>query len=160
MLNFSRNTALKLTSLTLISQGLNFLDTLYKLWTERKFSLQAFDPECIKWLLLLLQLVDVTGDNPAVYLRRFLLGRTGVVKKYRQDITKYVRDSFMICNKEFLIDILPFIQVIEVVHRNFPRLTVQQFFPLYKSFHIWPTTVKECELVYHLMYYKGSFWIW
>ena len=98
MLNFSRNTALKVTSLTLISQGLNFLDTLYRLWTERKFSLQGFDPECIKWLLILLQLVYVTGDNPAIHLRRFLLGRTGVVKKYQQDITKHVRDSFMQVN--------------------------------------------------------------
>lgn len=98
MLNFSRNTALKVTSLTLISQGLNFLDTLYRLWTERKFSLQGFDHECIKWLLILLQLVYVTGDNPAIHLHGFLLGRTGVVKKYQQDITKHVRDSFMQVN--------------------------------------------------------------
>lgn len=90
-MDFSRNAALKLTSFTLISQGLDFLDTLYKLWTERKFNLEAFDCECKKWLFLLLHLVNITGDNLSLYLRRFLLGKTGVVKKYRHDITKHVR---------------------------------------------------------------------
>ena len=89
-MDFSRNTALKLTLLTLISQGLDFLDTLYKLWIERKYSLEAFDCECKKWLFLLIHLVSITGDNLSLYLRRFLLGKTGVVKKYRHDITKHV----------------------------------------------------------------------
>ena len=65
------------------------------MWTERKFNLQGFDPECIKWLLLLLQLVDVTGDHPANHLRRFLLGKTVVVKKHRHDITKHVNIHYM-----------------------------------------------------------------
>lgn len=79
----------------LVPQGLNFLDALHKVWTERKFNLEGFDPECIKWLLLLLQQVDVTGDRPAFHLRRFLLGKTVVVKKYRHDITKHVNIHYM-----------------------------------------------------------------
>ena len=81
----------KLTSFTLISQGLEVLDKFYKLWTECNFNPQAFDPECTKWVLLLLRLVDVTGDSPALHFQRFL-GKTsaGVVKKYQQDIIQHV----------------------------------------------------------------------
>ena len=92
MLDFSRNAALKLTSLTLISQGLDFLDTLNKLWTERKFNLEAFDCECKKWLCLLIQLVVIIGDNLSCDSQSFLLGKTSVVKKYRQHVRRLHAD--------------------------------------------------------------------
>ena len=37
----------------------------------------------------------------------------------------------------------PSLQVIEVTRANFPRLTITQFFPLYRSFHIWPNKVSS-----------------
>ncbi len=52
--------------------------------------MEVFDAEMIKWLMLLLQLVDITGPSPEIHLRKFLTGRTGVVKKYRKHIITYV----------------------------------------------------------------------
>ena len=72
-------------------QGLRFVDDLYKFWTEHSFKSQIFDPECKWWVLLLLQLVDVTKERPEVHLQSFLGKPTlGVVKKYQADITKHV----------------------------------------------------------------------
>ena len=77
--------------LTLFPQGLSFVDELYKFWTEQSFESQIFDPECKKWVLLLLQLVDVTKDHSEEHLQSFLGKSTlAVVKKYRDDITKHV----------------------------------------------------------------------
>ena len=91
----SRNaTLLELTSPTLFPKGLTFVDTVYKFCTERKFNPQMFDSECKKWLLLLLQLVDFTEDNPDLYLQAFLGSSTHtVVKWYRADIIKLVSTS-------------------------------------------------------------------
>ena len=72
-------------------QGLSFVDDLYKFWTEHSFKSEVFDPECKKWVLLLVQLVDVTKDHSEVHLQSFLGKSTlMVVKKYRDDITKHV----------------------------------------------------------------------
>ena len=72
-------------------QGLRFVDGLDKSWTEHSFDSQVFDPECKKWVLLLLRLVDVTKEHPEVHLQSFLGKSTlMVVKKYRDDITKHV----------------------------------------------------------------------
>ena len=74
-------------------QGIGFVDTLYKVWTKRKCNLQGFDTECKTWLLLLLQLVEVTGDHPDVLLQRFFLGKNEVaevVKRYQDDIINHV----------------------------------------------------------------------
>ena len=70
-------------------QGIGFLDAMSALWDRRKFSDVAVDSECIKWLQLLLGLVDITGDHPDVHMKKFL-GRTGVVKRYRTTIVKQV----------------------------------------------------------------------
>ena len=70
-------------------QGLEFLDSLAEVWERRAFNGQLFDAECVRWLLLLLWLVDITGQSPALHLLQFLKGR-GMVKRYRQHITNYV----------------------------------------------------------------------
>ena len=86
--NWKYNILLPLLS---FPQGLRFVEELYKFWTEHSFKSQLFDPECKKWVLLLLQLVDVTKTHPEVYLQNFLGKSTlMVVKKYRDDITKHV----------------------------------------------------------------------
>lgn len=63
------------------------------MWTQRKCDPQAFDPECVKWLLLLLQLVDIAGDHPHTHFRQFILGKSAVIKKYQREIRKYVSVS-------------------------------------------------------------------
>ena len=80
-----------ITPLPSFPQGLSFVEELYKFWTKYGFKSQVFDPECKKWVLLLLQLVDVTKEHPEVHLQSFL-GRSTlmVVKKYRADIIKHV----------------------------------------------------------------------
>ena len=80
------------TLLPSFPQGLRFVDDVYKFWTGHSFDSQVFDPQCKSWVLLLLQLVDVTKEHPEVHLQSFLGKSTlGVVKKYRDDITKHVR---------------------------------------------------------------------
>ena len=82
---------LALLPLPSFPQGLCFVDDLYKFWTEHSFKSEVFDPECMKWVLLLLQLVDVTKDHAEVHLQNFLDQSTlMVVKKYQDDITKHV----------------------------------------------------------------------
>ena len=86
-----KNTTLELTPLTLFPKGLIFVDTVYKFCTEHKFNPQIFDPECKKWLLLLLQLVDFTTENPHIVLEAFLSNSTlAAVKWYGADIIKLV----------------------------------------------------------------------
>lgn len=69
-----------------------FLDILHALWSKRTSNFDAFDAEMVKWLTLLLQLVDIAGPSPEIHLRKFLTGRSGVVKKYRRHINAYVSD--------------------------------------------------------------------
>ena len=49
------------------------------------------DQELKGWLLFLLSLVDITGDNPAQHLRYFIKGKERVVKQYKQEAQEYVR---------------------------------------------------------------------
>lgn len=71
-------------------QGLDFLDELHNVWSKHQFSPQRFDLECKQLVLLLLQLVDVTGNHPNIYLKKFLPGRSIVIEKYQRDIIKHV----------------------------------------------------------------------
>jgi len=68
------------------------VDTLYKFWTERYFNPYMLDFECKTWVLLLVQLVDVTGDDPCTYFKMFLSKstQTVVVKKYKDEIIRCV----------------------------------------------------------------------
>ena len=139
-------------------QGLSFVDTFYKFCTKHQFNTDGFHPECKKWVLLLLQLVDVTGDDhPEVHLRSFLSMSTHsvVVKKYREDIIKHVSSRNCLAALRVYLDVehlvmcspsnlLFFIQVIGQTRTKFPQLTLQKFFPLYKAFPIWPNQVRGC----------------
>jgi len=83
-------------------QGLDFLDELHDVWSKHQFNPQRFDLECKQLVLLLLQLVDVTGNHPNIYLKKFLLDRSIVIKKYHRDIVKHVSTKpyrFWILNK-------------------------------------------------------------
>ena len=86
-----KSLALKPVSSNSPSQGLDFVDAVYNLCKANSFSSDLLDSECKKWVQLLLQLVDVTGDDPCTNLKVFLGKFTHtVVKEYRQDIIKHV----------------------------------------------------------------------
>ena len=68
-----------------------FVDAVYKFWTERNFNPTGFDSECKKWVLLLLQLVNVTEDDSHIYLEVFLVkSNHKVVVKYQKEIREQV----------------------------------------------------------------------
>ena len=50
---------------------------------ELEVSIEVKDAELESWLRLLLQLVDITGDNPVQYLKYFIRGREKIIKKYK-----------------------------------------------------------------------------
>ena len=53
-------------------------------WLEElDVSKEVKDAELESWLRLLLRLVDITGDNPAQYLKYFIKGREKIIKKYK-----------------------------------------------------------------------------
>ena len=126
------------------------MNTLHKFWTDRKFDSQLFDAECKKWVLLLLKLVDITGDNAQFHFEIFLGKplRTNAMKEYRDDIIKHVSwgrhlDSFRLLGITCNTSSLSRFQVIQLTRISFSQLTVQQFFSLYKAFHIWPNKVRR-----------------
>lgn len=71
-------------------QGIDFIDALSRLCYHRNVSAIAINPECIKWLNLLVGLIDIMGDCPDVHFKMFLR-HTGVVNKYRPAIAEQVR---------------------------------------------------------------------
>ena len=74
-------------------QGLSFLQVVDQIWSHRCVSDDElkgqFSSECQKWVLLLLQLIDVTGTEAATHLYVFIKGR-GVTKTHREIIKKTV----------------------------------------------------------------------
>ncbi|XP_064393609.1 uncharacterized protein LOC135341066 isoform X2 [Halichondria panicea] len=99
-----------------ITEALNFLDLLLDVWDKRKFRDESIDTECTNWLQLLLGLVEITRDHSHTLLNSFLR-KYGVCKKYKKLICK---------------------QILETVEQNFGKLSIEQFFILYKAFIIWP----------------------
>ena len=69
--------------LCVVLQGIEFLDMVLEWLGELKVSEEVKDAELESWLRLLLQLVDITGDNPAQYLNHFIRGREKIIKKYK-----------------------------------------------------------------------------
>ena len=62
-------------------------------WTQRKVQTSALKTqmkaEFLKWLQLLLQLIDVTADKADLHLRKFVRGR-GIAKDFHKDISDTV----------------------------------------------------------------------
>jgi len=71
-------------------QGLAFLLVVNQTWSHRSVNdgaLKAqFNAECEKWVLLLLQLIDITGSQAETHLQIFIKG--GGVTKMFQGIIK------------------------------------------------------------------------
>ncbi len=105
-----------------------------------------------RWLSLLLQLVDITGERVESYLKDFLTTKTGgVTKQYSEHIKREVRpDAYLNKRPSQLIAHHYLSQVILKLEDNFSALSVKQFLQLYKAFFIWPNWVVE----HYLTQYK------
>jgi len=58
---------------------------------NRKEMKDVVDKELKYWLQLLLNLVDITGDNPAQHLKPFIRGKERIIKEYKQYAQEHVR---------------------------------------------------------------------
>ena len=69
------------------------MDCISDICSRRKVDHTLVEAESIKWLLLLLQLVDFADSRAETHLRQFLQNRGPVLKskKCQQEIRKYVR---------------------------------------------------------------------
>ena len=67
----------------LILQGLELLDAMNEVFMQKQWGMKAFDEECKKWLLLLLELVDY-DQNPEELLHEFISSQHYVVAKHHQ----------------------------------------------------------------------------
>lgn len=74
-------------TLSLSSQGINFLDILFEIFTNHKISYEVMKDEIEKWLKLLLQLVDITEFKAVDHFTLFIKSNQKVMKNY---CTKYV----------------------------------------------------------------------
>ena len=79
------------TTHTHTHQGIAFLDCILSIMERQKCDQPVISSEIQRWLELLLQLVDVTGNSPEQHLRLFLNGKQPVVRKYRHISQKFVR---------------------------------------------------------------------
>ena len=73
-------------------QGIAFVDTMNDICSRRKVDPTLVESDGIKWVLLLLHIVDFTSDKAEVYIKQFVLSRSKVLKgqKCKQEIKKYV----------------------------------------------------------------------
>ena len=68
------------------------MDCMSEVCTRRKVDAKLIESDCIRWLLLLLHLVDFTDDKAETYIKLFLMSRHKVLKsqKCRMEVKKYV----------------------------------------------------------------------
>ena len=120
-------------SLSLLSQGISFLDGMRKVWYDRHWNKgeqhKDFRIEILKWLKLLLSVVKITDPNAPPLLKKFLgFNRNSVIidPEFRKSITD---------------------QILADTRNNFYILSIQQFFILYKSFRIWTLNVSKINFI-------------
>ena len=87
-INYTLTLHITLSSCT---QGIEFLDVVLVLCNDTNINQDILESEVGSWLTLLLQLIDITGNEPALHLKRFISGKDKVVKQHRLLIQKYVR---------------------------------------------------------------------
>ena len=75
------------------------MDTVYTIFTKREMSQDHVDSEMQRWLELLLQLVNITGPNPAQHLGLFLQSKHDVLRKYRHISQKFVSAGYLDIHK-------------------------------------------------------------
>lgn len=81
-----------------IMQGISFLDVMYSISLQMKvyqdhkeFKQNLMDSEIHDWLDMLLRLVDITGNNPEIYLKLFISGKQPtVIRDYSHTLNKIV----------------------------------------------------------------------
>lgn len=73
-----------------VLQGIEFVDNIHLFIFKRSVKDDLLDSEIHCWLMLLLQLVEVTGYNPAVQFALFIYGKEPVLTKYKRVSEKFV----------------------------------------------------------------------
>jgi len=71
------------TQLGAVKEGLELLDAMNEVYSQRKWRKEQFNEECKKWLLLLLELVKY-DQNPETLLHEFISSQDYVVTKCHQ----------------------------------------------------------------------------
>ena len=71
------------------------MDTINDICSRRKVDPTSVESDGIKWVLLLLHLVDFTSDKAEIYIKQFVYSQSKVLKglKCRQEVKKYVSTS-------------------------------------------------------------------
>eukprot|EP00731_Ephydatia_muelleri_P026844 Em0018g944a len=106
-----------------IQEGIIFVDKLSDILKQKELKEELRNSEGLCWLVLLLQLVDVTKSGAEEHLMKFFAkGKimSEALKTHRVQLTK---------------------DVIERTRQSFPQLPIHLFFPLYKNLRIWPHKV-------------------
>ena len=95
-----------------------------KKWNEGKRH-DAFKNECCNWMLLLLQTFHIIDASAPLLLKKFLEPKKGSI----------LTDEY-VCN--FITN-----KILEKAKQSFPVLTIEVFFPLFKTHPIWPLSVSQ-----------------
>ena len=59
-------------------------------FVELKVQKELMDKELKLWLTLLLNLVEITEDNPTQHLKHFIIGKEEVIKQYKKETQRQV----------------------------------------------------------------------
>ncbi len=73
-----------------VMQGIEFLQRIHTIYTNREVNREILDFECCQWLELFLQLVPLTVPDPMIHLKLFIGGQEPVMNDYKHFSQKYV----------------------------------------------------------------------
>ena len=71
-------------------QGIKFLDMVMDWFVELDMKKDLMDKELTEWLMLLLSLVNLTGENTSHHLTPFIYGKQDIIKNYKETIKRQV----------------------------------------------------------------------
>ena len=71
-------------------QGIKFLDMVMAWFVELDVEKDLMDRVLTEWLMLLLSLVKITGDNTSQNLTPFIYGEQNIIKDYKETIKRKV----------------------------------------------------------------------
>lgn len=74
----------------IVLQGIEWLDVFHTIFFMRSFEGFLLTSEIEKWLKMLIQLAEVTGERPASLFKLFHEGQEAVLQKYRCVSEKFV----------------------------------------------------------------------
>ena len=84
-------------------------------FVELKVQKELMDKELKLWLMLLLNLVEITGDNPTQHLKHFISGNKEVIKKYKKETRRQVCTCKSKKNRNAVSILVPYKQKFSVL---------------------------------------------